>query len=77
MPKTEKIEFNYSKLRGRIIEKYGTLSNFADKLGVSLVTLSNKMNNVSAFSQDEIYACCLLLDIQDNSSYFFEPNVQK
>lgn len=72
-----KIEFNYSKLRGRIIEKYGTLSKFAEKMGVSLVTLSNKMNNVSYFSQDEIYTCCLLLDITDNSSYFFEPNVQK
>lgn len=27
--------YTYNKLRGRIIEKYGTQSKFAEKLGVS------------------------------------------
>ena len=36
--------FNYSKLRGRIIEKYGSQSDFAKAFGCSDRTLSLKMN---------------------------------
>ena len=36
------MSFNYSKLRGRIIEKFGTQGCFARKLGVSERTLSLK-----------------------------------
>ena len=36
--------YTYNKLRGRIIEKYGTQEKFARELGVSKNSLSLKMN---------------------------------
>ena len=38
---------DFRKLRGRIIEKYDTLENFAKSYGISPVCLSKKMNNKS------------------------------
>ena len=37
--------FDYRKLKGRIIEKYGSQLNFADAYGISENTLSLKMRN--------------------------------
>lgn len=37
------MSFNYSKLRGRIIEKFGTQGCFSKALGVSERTLSLKL----------------------------------
>ena len=38
------MSFNHNKLRGKIIEKYGTQGAFAKALGVSERTLSLKIN---------------------------------
>ena len=48
------VEFTYVKLRGRIIEKYGTLGRFADEVGLSRVSVSKKMNGESQFSKNDI-----------------------
>lgn len=63
----------YAKLRGRIIEKYGTLSNFADQLGVSITIVSRKMHSKVGFSKADILKWCELLDIslEEIGSYFF------
>ena len=70
--------FNYSKLRGRIIEKFGTQGCFSKALGVSEKTLSLKLNNKIFFSQDEISRMSELLEITFDKIqvYFFEKEVQ-
>ena len=37
--------FDFSKLSGKIVEKYGTQYNFAKAMGISEHSLSNKLNN--------------------------------
>lgn len=63
----------YNKLRGRIIEKYGTQDQFRKKLGISSTAMSNKMRGKSGFSQNDIVTWCSLLDIElkDVGSYFY------
>lgn len=70
--------FDYRKLRGKIIESYGTQSKFAKALGVSDRTLSLKLNNKIYFSQDEIKKCANLLniDLEKIQLYFFKEKVQ-
>lgn len=70
--------FNYSKLRGRIREKFGAEGRFADAMGMSKQTLSAKLNNRIQFIQDEIRLACSLLDIPTDeiAAYFFAEEVQ-
>ena len=65
--------FEYRKLRGRIIEMYGNQGNFALKLGVSEVTVSNKLTGKTQFSQDDIILWCevLEIDLSEAGAYFF------
>lgn len=72
------MSFNYNKLRGKIIEKFGTQRKFATAMGVSERTLSLKLNNKIFFSQDEITTISELLKIESNEIqvYFFEKEVQ-
>ena len=69
--------FNYSKLRGKIKEVYGTEGAFALDLGRVAESLSGRLNNKSQFSQGEINRSCDLLGIdkKDISEYFFNPVV--
>lgn len=69
--------YDYSKLRGRIVEKYGTISDFATALGCSLVAVSNKLNNHSDFSRTDIQKWANILDISasEYSAYFFTQKV--
>ena len=71
------MKFNYSKLRGRIVEKYNTCTAFAKELGVSNRTMSLKMNGKISFSQQEIITVSKLLDIKPNEygAYFFSYKV--
>ena len=70
--------YDYSKLLGRIIEKYGSQGEFAKAMGVSERTMSLKLTNKVAFKQTDITAACEKLDIEDNDipSYFFKLKVQ-
>ncbi|WP_195264066.1 DUF739 family protein [Clostridium sp. 1001275B_160808_H3] len=70
--------FNYDKLRGKIVEKFGTQGNLARALGVSERTLSLKLNNKIFFSQDEITKISQLLNItlEEIQDYFFKQKVQ-
>ena len=71
--------FNYSKLRGKIKEVFGTQDSFAEHLGIGRVSLSQRLNNILEFSQEEIYNSCDLLNIspEEISEYFFTIIVQK
>lgn len=65
--------FEYNKLRGRIVEKYGTQAKFAQELGISPTAMSEKMTGKTTFSQRDIERWRQLLDIdsEDIGKYFF------
>lgn len=67
-------DFKYLKLRGRIKEKYGTESKFAEAIGISKVSLSRKFNGKIQFSAEDIKLWCKFLDIpiEQSGNYFFE-----
>ena len=73
----EIVEFDYSKLKGKIIEKYGTQTEFAKEFGVSKNSFSMKMNNKTSFSTNDILKITNMLNIdkEDISSYFFTQKV--
>lgn len=73
------IEFDYSKLRGRIKEKIGSETEIARLIGLSTVSLSSKLNNKTGFSQDEMEKIRRLLDIrtEDMGSYFLKVKTKK
>lgn len=73
-----RVAYNYRKLQGRIVEKFGTQSAFSKAMGCSERTLSCKLNNIVKFNQDEIEKACTLLDIQIDQvhSYFFALDSQ-
>lgn len=75
----KKITFDYSKLRGKIVEKFGTQGKFAAINGMSDRSMSLKLNNGIGLSQDEILKWCELLNIDKTeiSIYFFEEKVSK
>lgn len=67
------MEYDYSKLRGRIIEKFGTIGNFQKRLNISNVVVSKKMNNRVRLSHDDITQWADLLEIPMDQIgvYFF------
>ena len=70
--------YDYSKLRGRIVEKYGTQKKFATAMGWSERTLSLKLNGFVFWKQHEISQAMELLNIEESSinDYFFTQIVQ-
>lgn len=67
------MNYDYSKLKGRIKEKFGTQEKFAEALGIGISTLSLKMNNKTEWSQDEMRVTLQLLEEDSNqiNAYFF------
>lgn len=65
--------YNYSKLLGRIVERVGTQSNFAEEIGLSERSVSLKLNGKVGWKQCEIAKACEVLAIKDDeiASYFF------
>lgn len=69
--------FDYSKLRGRMVEKFGSQTAFVRKFGVSENTFSQKMNCKVRFTSDDIVKITDMLDIPSDEIgvYFFTPKV--
>lgn len=67
------MSFKYNKLKGRIVEVFGTQALFSDKVGVSEQTITAKLAGRSKFSQSDIITWCDALDIDQNDIgvYFF------
>lgn len=65
--------YTYNKLRGRIIEMYGSQDKFADQLNLSKNSMSKKMNCKVGFSQSDIVKWSTLLNISvdEYGEYFF------
>lgn len=73
------MSFNYDKLRGRIVEVFGSQYRFAEAMKWSERTLSLKLNNMRSWKQTDICKATLLLKIDESDIpiYFFTPEVQK
>ena len=77
--------FRYNKLRGRIVEKFGTLSNFALNLSafkqknIAVQVVSAKLNSKIGFTIDDVSEWCTLLEIPvaEIGSYFFDYELSK
>jgi transcriptional regulator with XRE-family HTH domain len=63
----------YSKLKGRIVEKFGSQSRFADVLGITENTISRKMQSKVEFSKEDMIKWAKLLEIPQAEipDYFF------
>lgn len=67
------MSYNYSKLRGKIVEVFGTNEPFATAMGMSERTLSLKLNSLRFWKQPEMERACDLLGISrvEIPAYFF------
>lgn len=74
----EKIIFDFSKLRGRIKERYRNESVFSEVAKISKPSLSAKLNNKTYFKPSEIVEISEILEIPDDEvkSYFFKQKVR-
>lgn len=72
--------FDFSKLRGRIKEKLGYDSIFAEKIETSAASLSSKLNNKSDFTASEILKATepdvLDIPINEIGEYFFKEKLE-
>jgi len=58
------MSFDYSKLRGRIIEKYGSVRGFSEHTRIGYPAVIRKMAGETKFSQEDIMEWCNLLEIE-------------
>ena len=70
--------YDYAKLLGRIVEKVGTQSKFAERMELSERSVSLKLNGKVGWKQNEIAKACTVLEVSADeiSSYFFTTKVQ-
>lgn len=63
----------YAKLRGRIVEKYGTIGAFCDKIGMTRQGFSKKLSGKVPFTTDQIVEYSQILGIhpREMHDYFF------
>lgn len=71
------MQFDYSKLRGRVREMTKTQEALAAEAGMKEATYSQKINNNSEFKQSEILQICEVLNIPHDQihAYFFTLGV--
>lgn len=76
------VVYDYSLLRGKIVEKFGSIGNFVEHMRekgnfVTYVQFSKKMNNKNGFVQCEIDSISKVLDIPESEiyEYFFRKQV--
>ena len=71
--------FDYSKLRGKIVEVFSKQSAFALAMGWSERTLSLKLTGKRLWKQSDICKAIELLRIDESEIplYFFTPKVQE
>jgi hypothetical protein len=71
--KSTKVYYDYSKLKGKIIEKYGTITNYSKAINMNYYSLISKLSNKHYFTQNEIKIQSTLLGFKDDEigSYFY------
>lgn len=72
------MQFDYSKLLGRIKECGFTQEGLAAEIGIAKTTMSLKLNNKAGFAQAEIFLICVALKItiSEIGAYFFTKKVR-
>ena len=72
------MQFDYSKLLGRIKECGYTQERLAKEIGMAIATMNLKLNNKAYFKQPEIEKIRKILGIgiEEIGAYFFTPKVQ-
>lgn len=70
--------FDYSKLKGKIVEAFGTQQDFAKAMEWSERTLSLKINGRRSWKQSDIMKAIRLLNLSESDiqDYFFDTKVQ-
>lgn len=74
------MKFDYSKLIGRIVEKFGSRKAFAEACGFSENTISQKLSGKMSITTKDVvkWSSPELLDIDNDDipQYFFANKVQ-
>ena len=67
------MQFDHSKLLGRIIEKFGSQKALCAHIGWTESKLSARLNNLVQFDAEEMYMLAEVLDIPADEihAYFF------
>lgn len=69
--------FDNSKLRGRIVEKYGTIDNFSKAINKNRSSISLILNDKATIDRRDMMLFCSALGIEnkDVGDYFFTTKV--
>lgn len=65
---------DYSYLKSKIYEKYGSNEKFANALGISNASLSLRLNNKKDFTQSEIIKAMEILNLTSIEKVFFKKH---
>ena len=70
---------DYSKLLGKITEKFGTQDEFANDMRIGERSVSQKLNNKVSWKDSEIAKAVEILEIDPENipAYFFKYKVQQ
>ena len=73
------MQFDFSKLLGRIKECGYTQERLAKEVGMAIATMNLKLNNKAHFTQPEMEKIRKILGIgiEEIGVYFFTPKVQE
>ena len=71
----EEIRFSRNKLRGKIVEHYGTMTAYAKALGMTKAQLSNRLTGKTDFTLSDILKSMQLLNLSNSEviECFFTP----
>ena len=71
------MEFDYAKLKGKIVEVFGSRIEFAKHIGMSKTTVSHKLSGKRCWTQPEMarVAMALHIDTAEIPEYFFKQKV--
>ena len=75
----EKIQYDYCKLRGKIVEKFGSIKKLSKNINISNTTLYKKLSGKEYFNQKQIEIIRYALGINETeiNEYFFVHKVKK
>jgi plasmid maintenance system antidote protein VapI len=57
---------NYNFLKGKIVEKCGSQSKFAELLGITPQELTKKLSNKASFTQSQMFKSKEILGLNDS-----------